>query len=244
MLPDAMPTAKHEHESPALQCVRDQMNLVLREKVPSAQSIRLLMVDLRIALEDLRLESKYKVISMYGNWCCHSRLAKSKDCHFILEKVQSAYESRKKAECEELSKMGIDPMSHEAGNVPITPIIAEKFGSEIIDCFKLEKLKSELVVFFSKYKIEMAILKAESNWKQFVFLLFRSLAQKPIILPENSPVFEKMKTRAQRVKFMPRKLYIQELKSIESKEVVLRWVVEMHGGSSICGKLISATNCL
>ncbi len=219
-----------------------RMQTVIKQHPPCADGIRLLLIDTRIAMEELGVNRDYPTIGMYGNWCVHPKLTHNPMYHDIVADVQAAYELCKKKEKEELVKLGFKPEDAEAKKAPISGKPMSDFFADISNCFRIDELRNELLDFYKKHDIETLIINSDDNWKQFIFLLLHSLVNRPLEVPENKKMFTKLKSRAEREHMTPVKLMLEERKQEQSKnEIELWWVIEMIAPAKITGRLFKAS---
>ena len=217
------------------------MQSVISQHPPNSDAVRLLLIDTRIALEDIGINRNYPTIGMYGNWCVHPKLSRNTIYHNIIADVQAAYELCKEEENQELSKLGLTPEQPEAKRAPISSKPMNKFLENMRKCFRIDELRNELLDFYKKYGIDTLVIEPNKNWRQFIFLLLRSLVNKPLEVPDNKKIYSELRNRSERNHFTPVKLSIEERKPEKNKnDIELWWVIEMTAPAKIRGMLFKA----
>ncbi len=217
------------------------MDNFIAQYPPSMDNAKLLLIDTRIAIEDLCKGRSYPTIGMYGNWCVHPKLTRNSMYHDIIADVQTAYEQCKQKEKIELNKLGLNPEDSKAKKAPISSEPMNTFFKDVYNCFRINELRTELTSFYSKNNIDTLIFEYDHNWKQFIFLLLNSLVNRPLEVPENKKIYSELKNRSEREHFTPVKLMIEERRDEQNKNVVeLWWVIEMIARAKLTGKLFEA----
>ncbi len=227
-----------------LSALKSRMNKLLLVSKPCIDDIRLLLIDTRMAIEHLAVSNQYPTVGMYGNWCCHPELSRSSHYHDIVVDVQKAYEHCKAREREELARLGLEPSMCEAKKAFISPEPMNEFFRNVISCFRHFELREELLHFYEKHNIDSTIIRIDSNWKQFLFLLMHSIVNRPLAIPalkgnRPHPTLNAMKQKAQREPLTPKKFYVEEKRAEgETGIVELWWVIEMVGPFKVTGLLM------
>jgi hypothetical protein len=77
--------------SVSIKTLEKRMVSVIAQHPPSADWIRLLLIDTRVAMEDLGVNRDYSTIGMYGNWVVHPKLMHNAMYHDVVADALAAY---------------------------------------------------------------------------------------------------------------------------------------------------------
>ena len=174
---------KSNGEAPVV-ALHSRMQKLLEGPIPGPDEIRLLLIDTRVALEHLSLSDRFPTAWMYGNWCCHPEVSRTRLSHEIVSDVQKAYELCKLRERKELARLGLEPGSPEAAQAKVSPELMGEFLRSVQACFRTEELRNELLHFYGGQGIDTSIIAKDANWLQVRFLIIHSLVNRPLAIPE------------------------------------------------------------